>query len=86
MTETNPPYYDDQVSARILVVRYVVGHQEREARVLSHGHSLEAHVSRLEALAEGAERPGGADFIPWDLVTGGGISIRLDAIVAIEAP
>ncbi|EST17887.1 hypothetical protein M877_39965 (plasmid) [Streptomyces niveus NCIMB 11891] len=81
---TKQSFYDFEQVVPELIVRYAIGGQEREAHVLANGHTLEAHTERLESLAEPSLA--GPNYVQWTLVAGGQVSIRLDAIVAIEAP
>ncbi|MFD7416865.1 hypothetical protein ACFW9S_38105 [Streptomyces anulatus] len=88
MSETQM-YYNPDLATDTLIVRYAIGSQEREAVVRSNGHSLKDHVERLQGLRENAEytsKGPAASWAPWTLATGGGIFIRLDSIIAIEAP
>ncbi|MFG2148649.1 hypothetical protein ACGFRG_31305 [Streptomyces sp. NPDC048696] len=80
-------FYDPEFESTRLVIRYVVGQQEREAVVLANGHSLEKHVKRLEALMESAAitESVAMTFVTWPLVSGGAVAIRIDSIIALEA-
>ncbi|MEU7149196.1 hypothetical protein AB0B15_14340 [Streptomyces sp. NPDC045456] len=82
-------FYDPEGEPTQLVIRYAVGQQEREAVVLTNGHTLEEHVQRLEALMEQAaiaETTIVDTFVTWPLVAGGAVAIRLDSIIALEDP
>ncbi|WP_369377550.1 hypothetical protein [Streptomyces sp. cg36] len=80
-------FYDPEFESTRLIIRYVVGQQEREAVVLANGHSLEKHVNRLEALMESAAltESVATTFVTWPLASGGAVAIRIDSIIALEA-
>ncbi|MFB6955376.1 hypothetical protein ACFCXP_37665 [Streptomyces niveus] len=61
-----------------MTVRYAVGDQERDVLVLTQGLALSDHVERLQ----NAERP----WVTFALPEGGGIGLRISAIVALEFP
>lgn len=81
-------FYDPEFEPTQLVIRYAIGQQEREAVVLTNGHSLEDHVKRLESLMESAAitESTAATFVTWPLAAGAAVAIRIDSIIALEAP
>ncbi|MFF2902830.1 hypothetical protein [Streptomyces sp. NPDC057966] len=79
-----PMFYDPKLKTETLVIHYAIGGQEREASVLATGHSLEEHIGRLEALSESPLDS--ITYVTWPLVAGGAIAIRIESIIAIEAP
>lgn len=76
---------DPAFSPPQMTVRYVVGTQEREAVVLTNGHSFEAHISRLQGYDELRDEPTDLLYLTWPLAAGGAVAIRTDSIVALEA-
>jgi hypothetical protein len=79
-------FFDHKFVPQQIIVRYAVGGQEREAVVLANGRSLEDHVERLEALTESPTFPPSTLYVSWPLAAGGSVAIRLDSIIALEAP
>ncbi|EST17865.1 hypothetical protein [Streptomyces niveus] len=77
------PFYNSDLKPSQIIVRYAVGGQEREALVLANGRTIEDHTARLESMDD---PPAGLTYVPWPLASGGTIAIRLDSIIALEAP
>ncbi|MEU2514732.1 hypothetical protein [Streptomyces syringium] len=77
-------FYDPDFVPPQMIVRYAIGAQEREAVVLTNGHSLEEHTGRLESLTESPVPS--VTYVTWPLAGGGAVAIRLDTIIALEAP
>ncbi|MFE7113960.1 hypothetical protein ACFU99_00835 [Streptomyces sp. NPDC057654] len=83
-------FFDPEFVPTKLVVRYVIGQQEREALVLANGHSLKEHVDRLEAIMEtnnhfDEDTTPADSFVTWPLAAGGAVAIRVNSIIALEA-
>ncbi|MFC8008466.1 hypothetical protein ACFUCH_35470 [Streptomyces olivaceus] len=76
-------FYDPEFAPPQMIIRYVIGMQEREALVLTKGHSLEDHVERVESLTESPISA--ATYATWPLAQGGAVAIRIDSIIAFEA-
>ncbi|MGW0573035.1 hypothetical protein [Streptomyces tauricus] len=77
-------FYDSEFKPERIIVRYAIGDQEREVLVRANGRSLEEHVDRLEALTESPVAR--ATYVNWPLDSGGAVAIRIDSIIALEAP
>lgn len=79
-------FYDPEFESTQMIVRYAIGGQEREVAVLTNGHTFEEHVQRLETLTEVPPVDLGSTYVTWPLAGGGAVAIRIDSIIALEAP
>lgn len=76
-------FHEPEFAPPQMTIRYVIGTQEREALVLTKGHSLEEHIERVESLTESPISA--ATYVTWPLARGGAVAIRIDSIIAFEA-